>query len=141
MKRLPIPLSKGNSQIGDGDTRLYQYWTFEKLSARHWFARWVWLGIRNRAGRAAAESGAYVPDLPKNPIDVYGYTNPDGTEKITIRNYGDSWQIQRTRIYGPFHVRCNLGYKLDCINRIDRLAPVVWVPFAVKIRFNKKFDI
>ena len=144
MTRLPVPLAKWNSEIGDGDTRLYQYWTFAKLSARHWFSRWVWLGIRNRACMAAVDAGVAV-HAPSADVSVAATTSANGKERLVVRalrNGVDSaYQLQYTKIVGPFHIRLNLGYKLDCLNQIDRVAPVVWVPFAMKIRFNKKFDI
>jgi hypothetical protein len=139
MIRLPVPLEKKNTQIGDGDTRLYQYWTFRWLPARHWFARWVWLGIRNRASQAADDQGYYIP--AEVPIETFEYASDK--EKIVVRYcpWNGAAQLQRTKIVGPLHFRFNLGFKLGNLNEIDRVAAVTWVDKGFKVRFGRKFDI
>lgn len=139
MVRLPVPFSKKNVEIGDGDKRLYQYWTFRWLPARHWFARWVWLGIRNRASQAADDQGYYIPR--DTPIQTFVYESDK--EKIVVRwcAFGGAAQLQHTKIIGPLHFRLNLGVKLGNLNEIDRVAAVTWVDKGFKVRFGRKFDI
>lgn len=140
LTRLRVPLDPTNTELGlVGPPRFYQYWTFKKLSARHWFSRWVWLGILNPAAQAADDQGYFIP----KSISVKSYTYETPTEKIVVRfcDWNGAAQLQRTRIFGPFHFRVNLGFKLGSITRIDRVAAVTWVEKGFKIRVNSNFDI
>ena len=133
-KRHPIPYEKGNSLNSRGMP--FNYYAPKKLSARHWFSRYIWLGWRNRAVAYYSQFGAKEPDHDKlDQIKKWEYNTEK--ENIEVFYYETYMQVFYRRKVGPLHLRANLGYKLSNVDGITRKARPVYTPFSFKIRPNR----
>ena len=130
--RLPIPLDiKGNSNNDWGNP--YNYYAPKKLSARHWFARYIWLGLRNKACKAADDAGYLVPEGTQ--VLEWNQKNSDEEYHVHYIPTMNLWQLSMTKKrFGFIHFRKNLGFKIGNLNPIDRIASVIWIPFSFKLR-------
>lgn len=133
-KRHPIPYDKGNGLNFYG--KPYNYYAPKKLSPRHWFARYIWLGWRNRAAAYYAQFGVQEP-TPDKIKEIQKWEYATEKERIEIYHYNGSMQLIYHRKYGAFHVRANMGYKLSNVNEITGKARPVYTPFSFKIRPNR----
>jgi hypothetical protein len=129
--RYPIPLTKGNSKNNRG--KWYNYYTFKKLSARHWFARYVWLGWRNRASAAYLEHDVYAPK-PEEIKDIQKWEYRTEEEGIEILYWNGYMQVFYQRHGKVIHRRANLGFKLGNVNEITKKIRAVYTPFSFKVR-------
>lgn len=107
------------------------------------WARWVWLGTRNRAQRAAYDLGpVYDPDIQHWHVTL-------GDETVDVYRMGEHWQILATkRALRFFQVRLNVGFKIKNVMKGDQRtidpsipvrASVTYTPWSAK-RWKKKKD-
>lgn len=145
-RRNIIPTDPNVFFHSDG-TRI-QYWTFKRFHARHWWSRYVWLGWRNRASAVAAASGIAVAPDAKIVTHYKVVESRFKTEELLV-NYVDFlgitqlpvWQLRRQVSVGPFRFIQNLGFKLNNLNDIDRVASVTWIPWSLKIGKPKPIHV
>lgn len=128
--RSPVPLEKGNHLNDNGE--LMNYYAPKKLSPRHWFSRWIWIGWRNRASNLAKEIG---PTFYLNSASENYWTAETDKGTITVIEKMGHYQFIHTRKWWIFEFKSNLGYKLNNLNVIDRTASLVYNPFSFKIRW------
>ena len=88
---------------------------------RSFYARWVWLGLRNRASRLAQLLGT----------DVDGVVLTRRGETWRLDRVGDKWRYFEMLPVGPVLIRLHYGYKVPRIPGWD-LAPVVAIGFSLR---------
>lgn len=132
-KRHPVPYEKGNSKNSRG--KWYNYYAPKKLSPRHWFSRYIWLGWRNRAVAYFSQFGAKEPEHDKLDL-VKKWEYSTEKEYVEVLYYETYMQVYYKRKVGPLHLRANLGYKLFNIDGVSPKARPVYTPFSFKIRPN-----
>lgn len=131
---LPVPLDREPLPRNDKGEELCYY--AKGHHGRSKWARWIWLGTRNRAQRAAYDLGpAYDPD-----IEEWGFYG-DG-ETIMVYRMGKHWQIMATkRVLRFIQIRRNVGFKIKNIMKGDQRtidpsipvrASVAWTPWSAK---------
>lgn len=141
--RDPIPLDPKTFFHSDG-TRI-QYWTFKRFHARHWWSRYVWLGLRNRASKLASNLGFNVPHEKDAFLVKRTYSGAwckffrQEILVLSIPVFGDDptrsliWQLRHQIVVGPFRIIRNIGHKINNLNRIDRQASLTWISWSMKI--------
>lgn len=74
------------------------------------FARWWWLGVRNRASRFA-----YILGAEKSADWQYwgDIETSKAHEGVVVYRMGEHWQIYACEMHGPFVVRRNVGVKIN----------------------------
>lgn len=88
---------------------------------RSFYARWIWIGLRNRASRLAQIVGTAE--------DGDQYKVIDGNASLT--RVGSAWCFYWVKQLGPVLIRIKYGYKVPRIPGWDR-APVVTIGFSMK---------
>ncbi len=94
------------------------------------WARYVWLGWRNRASMFALMKG---PTIDVDSVVVYGdpLTGKDH-EGVCVHQCGDHWQLYVCKKFGPFVIRRHLGYKIfNCVTYGAKRAMVVNIPWSL----------
>ncbi len=84
---------------------------------RSWWARWVWVGWRNRA---SALSLALGREVPVRPVVLAG--DPDiGTDRegFTLFACGDTYGYRSIRKVGPFALIRHYGFKLGIVRNTE----------------------
>lgn len=98
---------------------------------RSFWARYVWLGWRNRASAFLTRYAVQ----PKEPITLVAGDADASRSKIGffVLRSGDLWQCKEFSPFGPFVKIKNVGYKLD-VARGDPTQPClpVYIPFSLK---------
>ncbi len=130
-KRHPVPYDKGNGLNFFG--KPYNYYAPKKLSPRHWFARYIWLGWRNRASAAYLEHDVYAPK-PEEIKDIQKWEYRTEEEGIEILHWNGYMQVFYQRHGKVIHRRANLGFKLGNVNEITKKIRAVYTPFSFKVR-------
>lgn len=101
---------------------------------RSFWARWMWLGLRNRASALAVRLGHQVQTADLIDADTWGdpATNRDHAGWCVRRN-GPVYQLSIVRPIGAgLCLRVNCGHKLDLVRRWGRdVAMVVNISFSV----------
>ena len=118
------------------------YWVGKRFHPRSLIARYVWLGIRNRASMASCDEGILVTDELKETFRSWG--NPKvGLEvdgKIVTGSYltavGGHYQLFSFQPVSVGYQRTNYGFKINnVINDPDRLTkPAMVVAIGVSYR-------
>lgn len=99
------------------------------------WARWVWLGTRNRASEYAESLG---PVVDKPGIRYFGDVKTNnGHEGVVVWEVGGVWQIysiRRVAIWGrDLCIRRNVGFKISNVFKHDApRAMAVWIPFSAQ---------
>ncbi len=118
------------------------YWVGGKFHPRSFIARYVWLGIRNRASKASADAGFIITDELKDSFRSWG--NPKvGTEVddqvVTgtyLSNVGEYYQVFGFHPVKIGYRRTNYGFKINnVINGPDRAtnpAMVIAIGFSYR---------
>lgn len=88
---------------------------------RSFYARWVWLGLRNRASRLAQLLGT----------DASGPAISWGGDGWTVHRVGDKFRYFEMLPAGPVLIRMHYGYKVPRIP-VNDLAPVVAIGFSLR---------
>lgn len=149
---LPIPvedtMTVWDEQVGDNvvkPTRMLSYWVNYKYHPRSWFARYVWLGWRNRASQASCDEGFIITDELKTTYRQWG--NPevgkelgDGkrVEGVFLRNVGEEYHLFAFEKVAVGHRRTNFGFKIgnviNSVNRLTRPAMVTSIGFSYRFK-------
>ena len=105
----PVPVSIYKELPVDHENKELCYWAKGHHPRSRW-ARWIWMGIRNRAQRASYDLGdVYTPKVTTS----WKYVAPDGNEVIEVYRNGDAWQIMRVkRVLKYLMLRQNVGFKV-----------------------------
>lgn len=111
----PVPLERDSP-----DAVAMCYWA-KGHHPRSFYARWVWLGLRNRASRLAQLLGT----------DVTGEALTRRGETWRLDRVGDKWRYFELLPVGPVLIRLHYGYKVPRIPGWD-LAPVVAIGFSLR---------
>lgn len=110
------------------EARAQCYWA-EGHHPRSKWARYVWLGWRNKASKLAHDLGA-----PAGPqISVWGDEEVSRAHPgVAVYRMGECWQIMVVDKLGPFVVRRNLGWKINNIlHNQHTVANITWLPWSL----------
>ena len=93
------------------------------------YARWMWLGLRNRASALAVQLG-HPTDYAK-PVDVWG-DPATGRSRAgwVLRHHNGAYQLHATRRLGPGCLRTNYGHKVDFTTWRRPVMPVVCIAIS-----------
>lgn len=112
----------------------YGGWTYyAKAHPRSFWARYVWLGWRNRASRLAMILGHRYREGEYENHESWGdpLTGRDHEGHVLNRR-GSCWQIYLVKRIGRFCIRINCGYKIWSNAGDGRaVAMPVFVPFSI----------
>ena len=121
-----------------GDGRVYSYDDAEYAGDAYYakghhptsfYARWVWLGLRNRASALAIELGH--PTDYGQPVDVWGDpATGRGHAGWVLRHHHRAYQLHATRKAGPLCLRMNYGHKVDFTTWGRPVLPVVCIAIS-----------
>lgn len=109
------------------EARAQCYWA-EGHHPRSRWARYVWLGWRNRASKLAHDLGA-----PSGaPIALWGDEKVSRSHAgVCVYRMGDCWQIMSVERYGPLIVRRNVGWKINNVrDNQHTVANVTWIAWS-----------
>lgn len=97
------------------------------------WARYVWLGWRNRASAAAAAAGIEITPGMLARATWYGDINTSKShEGVVLHRIEQHFQIYACKKLGPLCIRTNYGFKLNNSIRWNRSpAMTVKIPFSV----------
>ena len=119
---LPIPLAD------TPEARALCYWAPGHHPRSRW-ARWVWLGLRNRASALAVQLG-HPTDYAK-PVEVWGDpATGRSREGWVLRHHNGAYQLHATRRLGPVCLRTNYGHKVDFTTWQRPVMPVVCIAIS-----------
>lgn len=101
---------------------------------RSYWARYIWLGWRNRASKLSLDSGIHAV---KSHIGLLSGSIDIGTRKEGhfYLQHWQNYQYKSVKKYGPFVLIRNLGYKLEIRYKSDKpegTAAAVLIPFSIK---------
>lgn len=93
---------------------------------RSFYARWVWLGLRNRASALAVLLGHTMRPEELADREHWGdtATNRDH-EGLLLRRMGGVYQLTMVRRLGALCLRINYGHKLDLVEKHGRASAMV----------------
>lgn len=78
---------------------------------RSFWARYVWVGLRNRASQLSVDHGE---DVPERPTVISGHVGlGTRTEGHVLFRCGDLYHYKSIRKWGPFALIRSYGYKLE----------------------------
>ena len=104
------------------------YWAKGHHPRSRW-ARYVWLGWRNRASQYAADLGVAAV-----AADVTAFGDQDiskSHEGVVAYAAKGAWQIMAVTKRGPFAIRRNVGYKLNnVLHNQHTIANVTWIGWS-----------
>ena len=99
---------------------------------RSFHARWVWLGLRNRASALAAMLGRKLTPAEVQDADTWGDESIGKTkEGWCVRRNGPLYQLYIIRKIGPLCLRVHYGHKLNHARIWGRPAMVVNISFSL----------
>jgi len=110
------------------EVRAQCYWA-EGSHPRSKWARYVWLGLRNRASKLAFDLGAKA----QGEIQTFGDTATGRAHPgVCVYRMGDHWQIMSVEKKGPVIVRRNVGWKINNVrDNQHTVANVTWITWSV----------
>ena len=110
------------------EARAQCYWA-EGHHPRSRWARYVWLGWRNKASKLAKDLGAPIGA----PIAFWGDENVGRAHPgVCVYRMGDHWQIMAVERHGPVIVRRNVGWKINnVLHNQHTVANITWLPWSL----------
>ena len=110
------------------EARAQCYWA-EGHHPRSRWARYVWLGWRNKASKLAKDLGAPIGA----PIAFWGDEKVGRAHPgVCVYRMGDAWQIMAVEKKGPFIVRRNVGWKINnVLHNQHTVANVTWITWSL----------
>ena len=119
---LPVPLA------ATPEARALCYWAPGHHPRSRW-ARWVWLGLRNRASALAVTLGH--PADYRQPVEVWGDPATGRSwAGWVLRHHNGAYQLHATRRAGPVCLRTNYGHKVDFTTWGRPVLPVVCIAIS-----------
>lgn len=88
---------------------------------RSFYARWVWLGLRNRASALSQALGSTATG------PAHFWAGPTWT----ITRVADDWRYYELLPIGPLTIRMHCGYKVPCLPG-EAKAPAVSIGFSLR---------
>lgn len=118
--KLPCPLEDNE------EARSYCYYAKGHHPRSKW-ARWIWMGIRNRASRLSNDFGIIPGDI------VYWGDADIGRHKegVCLFKMGDGYQFLEFKKFGPFVRRRTFGYKIQNTLKFKERASLVHITFDI----------
>lgn len=127
-KGVPLPIPVEDTP----EARALCYWA-EGHHPRSFWARFVWLGLRNRASKLAEMLGyRYSDDEMLQTHTIWG--DPEvgrSKEGWVVFNFKDNYQLYMVKKLGPVCIRINYGFKLWSSPPADRYSMVVGISFSL----------
>lgn len=110
------------------EARAQCYWA-EGHHPRSRWARYVWLGWRNKASKLAKDLGAPIGA----PIAFWGDEKVGRAHSgVCVYRMGDHWQIMVVERHGPVIVRRNVGWKINnVLHNQHTVANITWLPWSL----------
>ena len=104
------------------------YWAKGRHPRSKW-ARYVWLGWRNKASKLAHDLG----EPASAPIAFWGDEKVGRDHPgVCVYRMGDAWQIMAVERWGPFVVRRNVGWKINNVrDNQHTVANVTWITWSL----------
>lgn len=133
----------GNSKEGE---RVYSYGDNDYLGdsyyckghhPRSFYARYTWLGWRNRASRASEDAGVELTNNDRLDTEVWGTQPSKSVEGTVLIRAGQHYQLVSTKKIGIFCRRTNYGFKLNNSLAYNRTKAMV-VCITVSLPLWKK---
>ena len=119
---LPVPLAD------TPEVRALCYWA-KGHHPRSFYARWVWLGLRNRASALALRLGH--PADPAQPLELWGNdATGRSVEGWVLRHHNGAYQLHATRRMGGLCLRTNYGHKINFAQLHRPVMPVVCIAIS-----------
>ncbi|UYL85420.1 envelope protein [Acidovorax phage Alfacinha1] len=107
------------------EARALCYWAPGHHPRSRW-ARWVWLGLRNRASAMALQLGR-AADYSQ-PVETWGdVATGRGHAGWVLRHHAGAYQLYATRRLGGLCLRTNYGHKVDVTVWKREVLPVVCI--------------
>lgn len=121
----PVPLEKDSQAAID-----MCYWA-KGHHPRSFYARWVWLGLRNRASKMSEMVGVHVD--PSLPVEKYFGGDAHGAKNgWVIAKQGDYYSLFETNRCGPIFFRFYYGFKVPTL----KISPIA-KPISIAFSFQK----
>ena len=110
------------------EARAQCYWA-EGHHPRSRWARYVWLGWRNKASKLAKDLGAPIGA----PIAFWGDEKVGRAHPgVCVYRMGEHWQIMAVERHGPVIVRRNVGWKINnVLHNQHTVANITWLPWSL----------
>lgn len=110
------------------EARAQCYWA-EGHHPRSRWARYVWLGWRNKASKLAKDLGAPIGA----PIAFWGDEKVGRAHPgVCVYRMGERWQIMVVERHGPVIVRRNVGWKINnVLHNQHTVANITWLPWSL----------
>ena len=133
----------GNSREGE---KVYSYSDMDYVGdsyyceghhPRSFYARYVWLGWRNRASKSSEDAGVELTENDRLDTETSGWHPSKSVEGIVLIRSGRHYQLMATKKIGPFCRRTNYGFKLNNSLKYNRTRAMV-VTIAVSLPLWKK---
>lgn len=104
------------------------YWAKGHHPRSRW-ARYVWLGWRNKASKLAHDLG----EPASGPIAFWGDEKVGRAHPgVCVYRMGDHWQIMAVERHGPVIVRRNVGWKINnVLHNQHTTANVTWITWSL----------
>ena len=104
------------------------YWAKGHHPRSRW-ARYVWLGWRNKASKLAHDLGSPA----SAPIAFWGDEKVSSSRAgVCVYRMGDCWQIMVVEKKGPFIIRRNVGWKINnVLHNQHTTANVTWITWSL----------
>jgi hypothetical protein len=119
----PVSLDKDNQESID-----MAYYA-KGFHPRSFWARYVWLGLRNRASSLSQQLG--YEQQPDDAVIATEYNTSNSICKIN--KVGSVYRYYEEIHFGKFYVRLHYGYKVPVIPT-EKKAPVVAIGFSLRIK-------
>ena len=115
-------------------TKKLAYWVGGKHHPRSFWARYVWIGWRNRASQVSLDYG--IRARRADVITLFGSTAiSTRKEGAFLMQHGDDYHYKSVRKVGGFALIRSLGYKLGMVKQeVDGIGKcaAVFIPWSVK---------
>lgn len=99
---------------------------------RSFWARYIWLGWRNRASATALAAGIDAALPAERWVNRTYNSKGELTELVEVYRMAVFWQIITVKKFWIFAVRRNIGYKINnVVNFGAKRAAVTWIPWSL----------
>lgn len=118
------------------EARSYCYYAKGHHPRSKW-ARWIWMGIRNRASALAGDFGIDVTNI--HEVKTWGDTSISRSrEGVCLYKYGNYYQLISYKKWWKFCIRRNYGYKISNAVTFGERAAITKIGFSLLGWIDKK---
>ena len=110
---------------------------YAKAHPRSFWARWVWVGWRNRASKLSLDMGEYVNARPTVYFAEPAELASRSRDGYYLLRHGNLYQWRQHKRHGPIVLSRNLGFKLEHVRYSaagQGMASAVAIGFSFKQR-------